>query len=320
MSSPPDPNPDPNPDEEEIARLAALAALNESNSLIPAFPSTMQFQGEVFVLRHNFIAEADATEFYEQAQRYPSMKLTDCMENQAIELHNFRIMIDPEFNIIDPRLRHEWQTKLTVLQAAKLIVKYFSPNGLGECTLAESFSQVPFYCQIANHDHENTTFIRYNELVSNYEKSKGPLSETQHAELILKLEKRQDKSSQIQHDNLKAKAVLTDNGAPTLCLDDFFSGEKITCKPSPCQSNNAGLVTALKNVQLVMQVCFSDIFAKALKSLDDKLEGANRPIELVASDFLKHSLQHSLKQFFREVSLVRGQDVQAGLSFITPEL
>ena len=104
----------------------------------------MQLQGEVFILRHNFIDEADATEFYEQAQRYSLMKLTDCMQKQAIELLNFRIIIDPEFNIIDRRQRHDWQTKLSVLQVAKLIIKYFSPNGLGECTLAKSFSQVPF--------------------------------------------------------------------------------------------------------------------------------------------------------------------------------
>ena len=74
MSSPPNPNPDANPDDEEIARLAALAALNDStismsNSLFPAFPSTMQLQGEVFVLRHNFIDEADATEFVELSRR-----------------------------------------------------------------------------------------------------------------------------------------------------------------------------------------------------------------------------------------------------------
>ena len=167
----------------------------------------MQLQSEVFVLRHNFINEANATELYEQAQRNPSTKLTDCMQKQAIELLNFRIMIDPEFNIIDRRLRHDWQAKLTVLQVAKLIIKYFSPNDSGECTLAESFSQVPFHYQIANHDHENATFVRYNELVSNYERSKGPLSEPQHAELILILKKRLAKGSQIQQDYLKAKAA-----------------------------------------------------------------------------------------------------------------
>ena len=89
--------------------------------------------------------------------------------------------------------------------------------------------------------------------------------------------------------------VLTDNGAPTLCLEDFISGEKVTCKPSPCLSNNAGLVTALKNLQMVIQVCFSDIFGKALESFVDKLEDATRPMELVASDFLKHSVQFNIR-------------------------
>ena len=91
------------------------------------------------------------------------MKLTDCMQKQAIELLNFRIMIDPEFNIIDWRLHHDWQTKLSVFQVVKLIIKCFSLNGLGEFTLAKSFSQIPFHYQIANHDHENATFVRYND-------------------------------------------------------------------------------------------------------------------------------------------------------------
>ena len=102
------------------------------------------------------------------------MKLTDCMLKQTIELLNFKILVDPEFNIIDRRLRHDWFTILSVTQVATLVVEYFCSNGLGKCTLAESFSQIPFHYQIANHDHENATFIRYNELVSNYERSKGP--------------------------------------------------------------------------------------------------------------------------------------------------
>ena len=53
-------------------------------------------------------------------------------------------------------------------------------------------------------------------------------------------------------------SVLTDNGKPTLLLEDFISGGKIANKPSPCPLNNVGLVTALKNVQMVLQVCFSD--------------------------------------------------------------
>ena len=165
MSDAAPPSPPP-PSEEEIARLAALAALNESiplnNSSFANNSLTMQLQSEVFVLRHNFIDDADAIEFYNQAQRNPNMKLTDCMQKQAIELLNFKILVDPEFNIIDRRLRHDWFTILSVTQVAFLVAKYFCPNGLGECTLAESFSQIPFHYQIANHDQENATFIRYN--------------------------------------------------------------------------------------------------------------------------------------------------------------
>ena len=70
---------------------------------------------------------------------------------------------------------------------------------------------------------------------------------------------------------------------------------------------------------MVLQTCFSDIFGKALESFVDKLEGVCRPLELVPADFLKHSVELSLKRFFREVSTVRGSDLQAGLSLKTPE-
>ena len=112
MSTAAPPSPPP-PDEEEIARLAALAALNESlplnNSLFANNLLTMQLQSEVFVLRH------------EQAQRNPGMKLTDCMQKQAIELLNFKILVDPECNIIDRRQRHDWFIILSVTQVAALV-------------------------------------------------------------------------------------------------------------------------------------------------------------------------------------------------------
>ena len=97
----------------------------------------MQLQSKVFVLRHNFIDEADAIEFYEQAQRNPGMKLTDCMQKQTIEVLNFKILVNPDFNIVDRRLRHDWFTILSVTQIIILVVKYFYPNGIGECTLEE---------------------------------------------------------------------------------------------------------------------------------------------------------------------------------------
>ena len=73
-------------------------------------------------------------------------------------------------------------------------------------------------------------------------------------------------------------------------------------------------MTALKNLQMVLQVCFLDVFGTA------KLEGVSRPMELVPSDFLKYSVELSLKRFFREVSTVRGPALLGGLSLKTPEL
>ena len=131
MSDAAPPSPPP-PSEEEIARLAALAALNESiplnNSSFANNSLMMQLQSVVFVLRHNFIDDADAIEFYNQAQRNPNMKLTDCMQKQAIELLNFKILVDPEFNIIDRRLRHDWFTILSVTQVAMLLDEQSLPH------------------------------------------------------------------------------------------------------------------------------------------------------------------------------------------------
>ena len=73
-----------------MVRISSYVVTDDQYPLV----NEAKLQGEVFVLRHNFIDEADATEFY------PSMKLNDCIQKQAIELLNFRIMIDPEFNIM----------------------------------------------------------------------------------------------------------------------------------------------------------------------------------------------------------------------------
>ena len=113
-------------------------------------------------------------------------------------------------------------------------------------------------------------------------------------------------------------SVLADNNEVTLGLEDFICGEKISSKSSPCPSNNAGLVTALKNLQMVLQLCFSDAFENCLDGFIDNLEGVCRPMELVAADFLRHSIELNLKRFFREVSTEKGSALPADLSLKTP--
>ena len=113
--------------------------------------------------------------------------------------------------------------------------------------------------------------------------------------------------------------MLADNNDATFGLEDFFYGEKTSSKPSRCPSNNAGMVTVLKNFQMIMQLCFPDAFEDSLEAFVDNLEGVCRPMELVALDFLKHAVELNLERFFREVSTEKGSALPAGLSLKTPE-
>ena len=85
------------------------------------FPTTLALQGELFILKFDFIDEDMAIEFYEQAMRYPHLKINDCMQKQAIQVLNLKIMCDTKFSTGDPRERHDWQNKLTIVQIATLV-------------------------------------------------------------------------------------------------------------------------------------------------------------------------------------------------------
>jgi hypothetical protein len=54
-----------------------------------------------------------------------------------------------------------------------------------------------------------------------------------------------------------------------------------------------------------MQIVFSDEFDKCLDGFIEKLEGALRPMELVPSDVLKHSVELTLRKIFRIIRSVK---------------
>jgi hypothetical protein len=89
--------------------------------------------------------------------------------------------------------------------------------------------------------------------------------------------------------NLMIGSVLLEGvGDVTLTLEDFVTGEKIATRAIVCPMSNAGMVGALKNMQMVLQIVFSDAFENCLEVFIDNLEGIYRPMELVAADVLKH--------------------------------
>ena len=110
----------------------------------------------------------------------------------------------------------------------------------------------------------------------------------------------------------KLKALLTGfvlvecTTETTLFLDDFVVGlgDKISNRAFACPLSNVGLVQSIKNFQTDMQIVFSDAFAKSLDVFIDHLEGVKRPMEAVATDFLRHCVE-----FLRIVRSVRGANL-----------
>jgi hypothetical protein len=116
--------------------------------------------------------------------------------------------------------------------------------------------------------------------------------------------------------------MLEGSAEPTLTLDDFVTSQQslpISMKSSPCSTNNVGLIAALKNFQLVMQIIFSESFGESLGVFIQHLEGARRPMELVPADLLKYTIELTLRRVFRTIRVDLGASME-GFSVKTPEL
>jgi hypothetical protein len=84
---------------------------------------------------------------------------------------------------------------------------------------------------------------------------------------------------------LTGSVLIEGSTEPTFTLDDFITkaSEPITDRAVPCPLHNAGLVGALKNLAICMQITFSGPFGNSLVVFIDQLEGAQRTMEVVMS-------------------------------------
>jgi hypothetical protein len=83
---------------------------------------------------------------------------------------------------------------------------------------------------------------------------------------------------------LMGSVLMEGSYEPSLSLEDFITGEKVTTGSSPSPDNNVGLISVLKNLQLVLQIVVSDVFGSCLDNFSEDLECALRPLELIATD------------------------------------
>lgn len=130
----------------------------------------------------------------------------------------------------------------------------------------------------------------------------------------------------IFRDELKLKSLMTGSvlvdisAEPTLTLEDFVTSHKISNKSSACPSNNIGLVTVLENLQVALQVVFSDDFRECFKEFIEDLHGVTRRMQVVAADLLRFSVETALRKFFRMVRSVKGSSLPDQLSLKSPKL
>jgi hypothetical protein len=109
-------------------------------------------------------------------------------------------------------------------------------------------------------------------------------------------------------------------GSYTLMMTDLVMSPRISNKATACPSNNIGMVGALENLQMVLQVIFSDDFAECSRDFINKLHGVERPMVLVPADLLRYSVEMALRKFFRIVRSVKGSSLPDGLSLRNPTL
>lgn len=96
-------------------------------------------------------------------------------------------------------------------------------------------------------------------------------------------------------------AVFVEGGLPTLELTDFVIKEELSTGDTVCPFQNRPLVAVLRNLQDALLVFFSHHFKGVLDEFITDLEGADRPLELVAADFLKYSVEETFRKYFRVI-------------------
>ena len=76
---------------------------------------------------------------------------------------------------------------------------------------------------------------------------------------------------------------------------------------------------ALKNFQMCLHILLADAFENALEVFLDNLGAVYQPMEMVASDLLKFSVESSIRKFFRVVRSSKGTSMQPSETVQTPE-
>ena len=85
-------------------------------------------------------------------------------------------------------------------------------------------------------------------------------------------------------------------------LQNFLGdGLRLPTGSEPCLRNNDLMVTALKNLELVLMVYFSAEFKGVTEAIIESLEGVDRPLELAPAGYLGRTVETALTKYFRRL-------------------
>ena len=113
--------------------------------------------------------------------------------------------------------------------------------------------------------------------------------------------------------------VLVEGSIPTLTLDDFVDGAKISSGTGVCLEQDRPMVAMLRNLQLILHIFLSFHFENCFEPFILDLEGAERPLQLVAADFMLYSVEETLRKFFHLTSTARTASSIEEVDVRTPE-
>ena len=81
---------------------------------------------------------------------------------------------------------------------------------------------------------------------------------------------------------LTGTVLIETSTEPTLTLEDYITSPKISNK-------STAWVSVVENLQLVLQVIFSEEFTECFRGFIDELHGIARPMFLVPANLLRYS-------------------------------
>ena len=159
----------------------------------------------LFVLSTDIISGRQAADFQSQADQWnDNFCLKQVIVPPATHSVKFAFATDPAFNMFSSDLYDTWMEHVTVKQAATIITKYFGDKKDAGSTIVENFSAIPIIFNYSDPEVERKTFAKLISLTTTYENTTA-LTPSQHAALIVTIEKKLKPDSQLKIDYMTAR-------------------------------------------------------------------------------------------------------------------